>query len=92
MWRLIVVVATIAGGVACSLPPSEACDAYVECQVHHDEVLNRPETDTNLYQPDGTCWESDELADACTDACVEKNDRLARALEEAGELPGPCAQ
>lgn len=76
---------------ACSLPASAACEKYVECQAHFDEVTGNdtrgiPET----YGEGGTCWQNAETADSCTAACENANTSLRDTLEATNEQLGPC--
>jgi hypothetical protein len=76
---------------ACGLPPSEICQQYLECQDHHDQVLDRPPaTDTNIYQADGTCWENDDLAERCNEACENRIETLRLRLVDREQDLGPC--
>ncbi len=55
--------------VVAPIEQSEACEGYLEC------VLDvEPATVGELlesYGPDGNCWESQESADLCTEACEQ---------------------
>lgn len=84
-------VATVLCASACGLEPSESCEQYLACQDHHDEVLDRPPaTDTNIYKPDGTCWENDDLADRCTEVCEQRMEALRVRLVDREVDVGPC--
>jgi hypothetical protein len=88
---LLLCVVVIALGSACGLPPSEICQQYLECQDHHDEVLDRPPaSDTNIYRADGTCWENDDLAERCDEVCEERVLALRERLVDRSQNLGPC--
>lgn len=77
--------------VACSIPQSDECAKYVDCQAHYDEVNELSETDTSAYAADGSCWQSNqEGADACTAACESANTSLKEGLEAAEADLGAC--
>ncbi len=76
-------------GAGC-VPQSEECIQYIDCQVHYEEALSLPETDTNRFKPDGVCWENDSLATDCTATCVGRMAQYVVDLEEADEDVGPC--
>lgn len=82
---------TIVAASACALEPSSSCERYLACQDHHDEVLDRPPaSDTNIYKPDGTCWENDDLAERCTEVCDERTEALRIRLVDREVDLGPC--
>lgn len=87
-WTLLFLVCGVG---ACGLPPSEICQQYLECQDHHDEVLDRPAaSDTNIYRADGTCWENDDLAERCNEVCEERLIALRIRLTDRSQDLGPC--
>ena len=88
---VLVLAVFVLGITACGVPPSEECERYLECQAHHDEILDRPATDTNIFQPDGTCWENEDLADNCSDVCDARVLSLKERLERSELDLGPCA-
>lgn len=86
VWWSFALVALVGG----CYPQSEECAQYVECQVHYEETLSLPEVQTNRFKPDGVCWESESLAQDCTDECVTRITTRVIDLEEAEEDLGPC--
>lgn len=86
-------VALAAAGLAgCGVGQSEECQRYLACQAHYDEVFDRNPGQTNIYQPDGTCWETQDLADACSLACLERMEDLRDTLEAEEEPLEECAE
>ena len=83
---------TSAGASSCliGVPQSSECEQYVECQRHFDDQRDEPETETDIYQPQGGCWENDDTAAACTEACGEKNERLRDTLRDDSLELGAC--
>lgn len=88
-WTLLPL-ATLTAAFAACVPQSEECVQYLECQVHYEEELSLPETQTNRFQPDGVCWESEELADDCTATCRGRMAQYVVDLQEAEKDRGPC--
>lgn len=75
---------------ACGVAQSEDCQHYLACQAHYDESFNREPPNTNLFQPDGVCWESDDLADECSAACRTRTQNLVERLNEEAVDLGDC--
>lgn len=72
-------------------PPSAACEKYVECQEHFDEVTGNETTGIQeTYGEGGTCWQNAETADSCTAACENANASLRENLGATNEDLGPC--
>ncbi len=80
-----------AAGTGCTLPQSDACAKYVDCQAHYDETYALGPTTTDDYTAEGVCWTSQTRADGCTDACNVANGVLLNGLLDRGDDPGPCS-
>jgi hypothetical protein len=65
----------------CSLPSSEACQRYVECQAAVDDSV-----DTTPWKEGGSCWKNPQTAAACDQQCEEALD----ALEQIPDAPEVC--
>jgi len=79
---------TLIGG--CGVAQTEECQQYLACQAYFDNLFERDPADTNLYQPDGVCWENDDLARECSFACLSKTSDLVERLEAEDEELGDC--
>lgn len=88
--RLAVVVTTGLWLAGCSLPQTDECVRYIDCQAHYDELENRQPKNVNMFLAEGVCWESEELSDECTATCVERTYELYELLEAGEDDTGPC--
>jgi hypothetical protein len=77
--------------VGCGAPQSGECEKYIECRRWYEAVFNRPQKELNVYEPDGVCWENDDLASDCSAACEDETQTLNEKLVEANEAAGACA-
>jgi hypothetical protein len=85
-WLVVVTVC------ACGVNQSPACEQYVACQTYYEEEFEKLNPrNTNRYQPDGVCWENDELAEECTQSCLAATQALLDTLTFEEREPGPCA-
>lgn len=74
---LIVALLGGAGPMACTLPQSEACRAYVACQAAVDDAV-----DTSPWDEGGDCWTLPDTARRCDAQC-------RAALEALLDTPDP---
>lgn len=89
-WRGMSVLLVVAA-TGCPIPPSDACEKYVACQKHYDEVNDLQSDDLDeLYGEEGRCWRDEQSATSCTSSCEVATDRLAEGLAASGDDPGPC--
>ena len=80
-----------AGLMACGVPQSEECQSYLACQQYYDDLYDQDRADTNIYQPDGVCWENDDLRRECSIACEALQEDLITTLNEEEQPLGDCA-
>lgn len=90
--RLLIGAAFVAalGASGCSVPQSDACATFIDCQAHYDETYGLTPTNTDAYGTDGLCWSNASRADDCTESCLIANEVLARSLRDTGNDPAPC--
>lgn len=77
-------------GSGCSLPVTDECLTYMDCQAHYDELEGQEATNVNMYKAEGVCWENEDLAQECTATCVERTYELYDLLDAGGDDTGPC--
>jgi hypothetical protein len=83
--------ALLASLVGCGVSQSEACQSYLACQQYYDDLYEQDRADTNIYQPDGVCWENDDLRRECSIACEALQEDLITILNEEEQPLGDCA-
>ena len=88
---MVGVTALVAGLSACGVSQSEACQSYLACQQYYDDLYDQDRADTNIYQPDGVCWENDDLRRECSIACEALQEDLITTLNEEEQPLGDCA-
>ena len=71
--------------ISCGEPQSDECAQYIQCRRWFEAVFNRPEKQLHVYEPDGICWENEELASDCSQACTDERRALHEKLTDAGE-------
>lgn len=86
------VVVAVWGLSACGVSQSEECQAYLACQQYYDDLYDQDRADTNIYQPDGVCWENDDLRRECSIACEALQADLIATLNEEEQPLGDCAE
>ena len=88
--RLAFVVGGLVVVAGCSLPQSEICQRYIDCQEYYDETFERDQTEVNRFHPDGVCWESESTAELCNEDCDAEIRRLQQRLIDNDEDVGEC--
>ena len=74
----------------CGLEQDPACDVYLKCLEHYNDVFERSATTLEDYEEGGDCWKNSQNAQLCRNHCIEATSELADALELANEDTGPC--
>lgn len=88
---LLTLTAAVLSVAACGISQSEECQSYLACQQYYDDLYDQDRADTNIYQPDGVCWENDDLRRECSIACEALQEDLVTTLNQEEQPLGDCA-
>ena len=70
--------------------PTQECKTFIACRAYYEGAFSLPALNVNRFRSEGVCWESQDLADACTEECVSLTDGMREDLIDALKPAGPC--